>query len=139
MSVEIDKYKKLIWIVIFAAFVINTVGMGQHKIWDDFYYWIDPISTTLPYIVLALIARVRISRVIKNDGYVLEPVREFIGGSIMIAAFSLWIIFAGERGEASGSALAFAFTPIVFLFIGFFGHVIGTRVSRVIQSRERNG
>ena len=138
MSTELDKYKKIINVVLFAALVINTVGIGLHKIWDNFYYWIDPITTTLPYIILALIARVEISKTNKNNGYVLEPLRAFIGGSIMIAAFTLWVVFAGERAEHQGGALAMAFTPIVFLFIGFFGHVIGVRVSRVLHAKERN-
>ena len=137
MNKESDKYRTLFIVVLFSAFLINALGLGFYKVWDSSFYWIDPVSTTLPYIIWALVARKEISKRIKSNGYVMEPVMAFIGASASIAAFTLWIIISGEIVETnSTSSIAILFTPIVFLVIGIFGNLGGTKVSEIIQGRK---
>lgn len=140
MSIESDNYRTLFIVVLLIALLINALGLGLYKVWDSSYYWIDPISTTLSYVIWALVARKEISKRIKNNGYVMEPVIAFIGASSSIAAFTLWIIVSGEIVETnSTSSMAILFSPIVFLVIGIFGNLGGTKVSEIIQGRKGHG
>lgn len=118
-----------IWFLvsILVALIINLGATGSHVYNPgNRVFWIDPFTTTLPYVALLVITLRYLSKHEKNNLGIVQPVCAYIGSWISMVIFTFWLISLepGPR-HSSTMGIAILFTPMFFLASAIPGYMVG--------------
>lgn len=128
---------RTLWLLlsILLVIVLNLGATGSHVYNPgNRVYWIDPITTTLPYIGLLVFTLRSISQNEKNKQSTLLPIAGYIGAWLSMVIFTLWLIFL-EPGPSNSSTMGIAilFTPLFFLAAALPGYIVGLIIFRLLH------
>lgn len=118
-----------LWLLLSILFVIvlNLGATGAHVYNPgNRVYWIDPITSTLPYIGLLLITLRSISQSKKYNQSIFLPIAGYVGAWLSMVCFTFWLIFLepGPR-HSSTMGIAIMFTPLFFVAAALPGYMVG--------------
>jgi hypothetical protein len=115
------RLKPALWLgigtLVASAAAVNNARSGIYVLQtrtDRYVFWIDPVGTTLPYLLLGAVALLQLGR--PKGTVAMAPLGGFIAGWSVMIAFTLFISSTPKHPELMRSStigIAIVLTPIV--------------------------
>ena len=127
---------------IIVAIIINTILKGAYvsrTYNNNSTYWIGPVSTTLPYVVLAILTAFELCFKWRQYKSILAPLVGLTFGWAAMTTFTIWISSLETGPESSSTmGIAIGLTPIIYMLIFPIPYLVGRKVGSKLLRKNGN-
>lgn len=127
---------------VIIALIINAALKGAYvnrAYNNNSTYWIGPVSTTLPYGLLAILTAFDLSFKRRQHKSLFPPLVGLACGWLAMTTFKIWISFLEAGPEYSSTmGIAICLTPIIYTMIFPIPYFVGKKIGLKFHRKNEN-
>lgn len=139
---KLYKFLSFYLIFLFIAFMVNIFKEGAYVSQSDKdrnTYWIGAIGTTVPFLILSVVATLDILSGWKRNQSQWLPFAGFLCGWLAMMLLTLWIVNLDPfSGISSTMGIAILMTPFIYLVLFPIPYLSGRLLCRLLLRRFKN-